>query len=361
MPRIESPKAIAIREYLDHAFASRASFPCQKRVKASPRDQVLPGGELFPPFAREQFGRRRQMSPRGRARCRTENGRLRQSARCRGRWRSFATVSRRDVLRGGDYRSSSAPLSPSDKRSPSSGERRYPRTVVGTPAATPAIHRWAAGCADNSIRTKRTRKGRKRTGELSGAARPNWHGLGRPRDKAGCGSCTEQTRRHPSRRGTITWPSVCPSDRPCLLSFVYSARSSPYAHPRAPNWQAARRDVGALLSRARNVTPYTVVPPPPLSAGIRMLRVHVEEAGRRRWRGHRGSTTAAAIEVSIAVPTCYCLPHAADYVRLAHVTADAERLPHPNERKRERERLETCFLVEAKCQVPLMSDFGRPV
>lgn len=47
---------------------------------------------------------------------------------------------------------------------------------------------------------------------------------------------------------------------------------------------------------------------------------------------------------------------AADYVRLAHVTADGEILPQSKERERERWRKgRDLFFDEAKCQVPLIS------
>lgn len=192
--------------------------------------------ESFPPFMREQSAE----VARWRHAAGTFVGRaaelLRQSARrisvgavaeagarSRPRRNSFAT---RCPPRRRSVEQLRAPLALRQAIPSSSGERRSPRTVVGTPAATPAIRRWAAGRADNSIRTKRRERGGKRQAHQrehgSGAPELTRPHRREPSSRQGRQwKLHEQTRRHPIRRDAITWPSVRPSDRPCLLSFVH--------------------------------------------------------------------------------------------------------------------------------------------
>lgn len=174
------PKAIMIR------LEKKISLSEESEGEFSPN---LPWRE---PFAREQLV--------GAARCRqaagalagTVQGRLRQSARrisagavsqplalVRDRARrGDSTVSRRDVLRGRDHRSSSAPLS-----RPGTSDRRRPASDVtraSSSARPPRRPRFADGPLAAPIIRQERNGGRKGVGKdgatqrgTPGAARPN--------------------------------------------------------------------------------------------------------------------------------------------------------------------------------------------
>jgi len=209
-----------------------------------------------------------------------------------------ATVSRRDVLRGEDHRSSSAPLPPCDKRSSSSGERRYPLTVVGTPAATPAIRRWVAGRADNPIRTKR----REREGKDT-HTHIHVHQREFGRSWINAVSAVLATRPVVEAARTDTTPpdstrrdhvAVHLSLRLTVFTFVrLFARS--FVRSRRID-KTVRRDGRLVSSRAFRMWRRDCVPLVHWNPDAACPR----RGGReRRWRGHRGSTTVAATKVSV--------------------------------------------------------------